>query len=114
MSNPKDLDEKVDLLLNELEQVDRKSAAILIKNFVKSQLDWNEVEHTIDEFDLETVRSYAIKEMTDLPINTLTAPELTQGRHQALAYMQAFLSHFRSKGLIPFTFKYKKKGKGYV
>lgn len=107
----KNLTEKIYILLNDIKSLNEFESAKRIEAFVKAELDWQHAEHALDDYDLEMIKSVAVKHMTDYPVNELRARgfDYNQDRLRTLSYLEGCIALLRTKGLIPFTVTHKKR-----
>lgn len=116
---PKNLEEKVGILLDEIERLPRQDALRKLTAFVLNELDWKDTEFILDDYDLSTVRSIACKMMSEFPTHKVreygfeSNYGIDQDKLRALCWIEAVVSFFRGNKLIPFKTSFKSKnGRG--
>src|SRR5690348_7869706 len=103
---PQNLDEKVRLLLEDIKNMQDQDARARLKQFVLSEINFLEAEHVIEESDLSVIRSQASKNWVD---TNFKENKIEPENERVWLLMDAFVSHFRSRGLIPFKLTLKKR-----
>lgn len=100
----KNLEYKISLLLDDIEGLSRQDKAAKIKELINSELEWHDMAHAVDNYDLNTIRSSAVKFMTDMSINHMNETGIRGDSHrqQALSYVEAVVGFLRKEKLISF------------
>lgn len=109
---PKNLKYKIGLLLDDLETLGRPDAIKRLEGFLREELKFMESEYEIDVSDLFHVKSNAIRELEEItPRNTVINLYGNSGdsERRTLAYIKAVVGFLKSKELISFRVKFKKK-----
>lgn len=111
---PKNLETKVALLLSDIERCSREEAIRKVQNFVVEQLEWKESTFTLDAYDLSQIKSFAVKEMTDFPIQDMRAfgfDASTGGQDEmrTLSWVLGVLGFFRGQQMVPFKINFKRR-----
>ena len=109
---PKNLEEKIKILLDDLETLPRSEAVRKIKNLIEEELKFIESTHEINNWDLNNVRSHAKQQLldTDLSIHGRWANE-NLDEFRAWCYVDAVVTLLKGKGLIPFDVIYSRDKK---
>lgn len=110
---PKNLEEKIGIILDELEKLPRAEASRKLTNFVMNELEWKNSTFVLDEQDLTSIRSFATRSMTDFSMAKMreygfeSSYGVDNDKMRALCWIEATVAFFRGKGMIPFTTDYK-------
>ena len=104
---PKNLTEKLSILLEDLESLPKFEAIRICEAFVNQELNFLEIERKITRHDLTLIRSSAISEMQNMKIDMLRTE--TDDSLRTYCYVHAILGFLRKEGLIKFTMSYDKK-----
>jgi hypothetical protein len=102
---PKNLDAKINLLLDDLETASREEFRRRFIRFVEDEVAFHEVEVLIDEFDLIEITSKAVSAIA----NTSYGPnsKFTDiSKLRAWAYSSAVNSFLKHRGLVKFILRY--------
>lgn len=108
---PKNIREKLALILEDAESLKRHDLLRLLERMFNEELEFLQLEHKIDSYDLNSVRSRAISLYNEL---SMTKESLGYAHGdgeliRTMCFVMATLELFRGKGLIAFTVKYNKK-----
>lgn len=105
------LEDKIKLLLTDMEKYNRFDKVVILKRFIEAELGLMEAEVEIQPYDLQTVHSIASRINMELHHNqTFHGKRLADdsGMMQTFCYFQAIYMHFKSKGFIKQAIGFKK------
>jgi hypothetical protein len=114
---PRNLEQKVSILLDETEKMTRSEATRRIVNFICEELEWRSADYVLDDHDLAIVKSNAVSAMQEFSMQMMREYGFENGHNsdqdkmRTLCWINAVVSYFRGKQAIPFTASYLKKGR---
>lgn len=107
---PKNLKEKVTILVEDIKTLNKYEAAAKVERFILDELQFLNTEHTMGIRDVSAVYAYATKKICE--INTREDGDFSVPEHaRAWCYFESTILHMRSKGLIGFNVRFDKKHK---
>jgi len=109
---PKNLTEKISLLLDDSKDLQRYELIRVIEKLIMEELHMLSIAHKIDAYDLTLVKSNAIKMYVDSSFDEEKYGRSIAQDHdmkRAYCYVAAVIALLRGKGLINFTLEYDKK-----
>ena len=108
---PKNLREKLALVLDDCQDLQKWELLQRLERVVNEEIGFMKAEHQVDSVDLSTIQSYATKEYNDMRLDEQALGRIYGDGNliRVLCYINAVLSHFRSKGLISFNVTLNKK-----
>lgn len=105
----RNLDQKIGVILNDVETMTRKELSDRIKTLVLQEVNFHKADHYVDNYDLTRIWSVACREMTELPKEYIIDMEPDTNRQRAYAVLRAITGELRRLKLIDFQIKYKRK-----
>ena len=102
------------MLLSDIERCSREEAIRKVQAFVVDQLEWKESTFTLDGYDLTRIKSMAVQEMTDFPIQEMRefgfdASTGGQDELRTLSWVLGVLGFFRGQQMVPFKVNFKRR-----
>lgn len=103
---PKNLDEKIALILNDIKRLPDFEVRKRIKDFVLQEVNFTKTEHTLDNYDLSRIQSLAMDLFSKTDFRIL---DIDQSYQRVWCFVQAVLTFLKSESLIEFGITYDSK-----
>ena len=99
------------MILTEAENLSRSDLIRMLENLIDQELELQKTDQIIDTYDINCVRSSAIKMYVDSALSEETVGPISRDHElkRAYCYFDAVISMLRGKGLIKFNTRFDKK-----
>lgn len=108
---PKNLAQKIALVLEDAESLSRPEVIRLFERLITEELQFAEAEHAFDTYDLNLIRSRAINKFNDMALNSEALGKI-KGNSEGIrmkCLVESTIEMLRGKSLINFTMKFNGK-----
>ena len=108
---PKNLEEKISLLLKEIETMEHSAKVRTVKRFIENEMLLSEETLLIDIYDLTEIKSRAVAISLDCPPEmTVSGQRLMMNTYalNTMSYVKAIWEFFRRTGLTKYNIDFKK------
>lgn len=108
---PRNLQNKIYTLLDDIEDLDRHEAAKRIEALVKEEINFQKIEHVIGRHDLSVISSKAVQTFIDTDPRNFGQYSADSEKHRAWCFVDATVNFLKNKGLISCVIRYDKNKK---